>query len=216
MYAINAKRKLYQLQYLHLLRRLVNMLPAKKPSLSPATQVLAPSFKPTPYNPTSQTPANAFFKLTGPHPPPLKHPQHLLMPLLLWAFWNLRFTTQTTTITTNTFLTQLPSSVSSKFYFERFPSWLDYHDLKKAFSNIGPVTNLFVSKKKTSGGRRFGFVTFLSPLKELDLCDNLNLIWFDSFKIRAKPARFQIPQDSGKKNGPHRKTRNQNHAQTNL
>jgi hypothetical protein len=76
MYAINAKRKLYQLQYLHLLRRLVNMLPAKKPSLSPATQVLAPSFKPTPYNPTSQTPANAFFKLTGPHPPPLKHPQH--------------------------------------------------------------------------------------------------------------------------------------------
>jgi hypothetical protein len=53
-------------------------------------------------------------------------------------------------------------------------------------------TSLFPRKKHQEG-------EFLSPLKELDLCDNLNLIWFDSFKIRAKPARFQTPQDSEKK-----------------
>jgi len=52
------------------------MLPTKKPSLSPATQVLATSFKPTVYNLASQTPANASFKLTDPYPPPSKHPQH--------------------------------------------------------------------------------------------------------------------------------------------
>ena len=47
------------------------MLPTKKPPLlsiipSPATQVLATSFKPPPYNPTPQTPPNV----------PLKHTQH--------------------------------------------------------------------------------------------------------------------------------------------
>jgi len=45
--------------------------------------------------------------------------------------------------------------------------------------------------KKTSRGRRFGFVSFLSTLKEYEICDSLNLIWFDSYKIRANPVRFQ-------------------------
>jgi RNA recognition motif-containing protein len=80
-----------------------------------------------------------------------------------------------------------------------FPSWLDYQDLKRAFSNISPVTNLFVFRKKTKRGRQFGFVSFFSHLEDADLCDRLNLIWFDSFKIRANLARFQTPTDSREK-----------------
>ena len=90
-------------------------------------------------------------------------------------------------------------SVFTKLYFERFPSWIDYQDLKKAFQKISLVTNLFISRKKTKIGRRFDFVTFFSHLKDTELCDRLNLIWFDSFKIRANLARFQTPTYSREK-----------------
>jgi hypothetical protein len=93
-------------------------------------------------------------------------------------------------------------SIPTKFYFERFSSWLDYQDLKKAFSKISLVTNLFVSRKKTKRGRRFGFVSFFSHLKDANLCDRLNLIWFDSFKICANLARFQTSIDSREKTAP--------------
>jgi hypothetical protein len=45
-----------------------------------------------------------------------------------------------------------------KFFFKRFPSWVEYQDLKKAFLKFGQVTKLFVSKRKTIYGRRFSFV----------------------------------------------------------
>ncbi|KAG6737121.1 hypothetical protein POTOM_059884 [Populus tomentosa] len=95
------------------------MLPTKKPALlsilpSPATQVLATSFKPPFYNPTPQTPANI----------PLKHTQHRSLHLAT--------------------------------------------------------------------------LNFLQPMYTY-LCDRLNLVWFDSFKIRANLARFQTPTDSKEK-----------------
>ncbi|KAG6735302.1 hypothetical protein POTOM_022361 [Populus tomentosa] len=148
---------------------------------SPASQVLATCFKPPPYNPTTQTPANA-----------------LINPATLNFLQPICYTNNSQN---NKHLpkTALTPSVSAKIYFERFPSWLDYQDLKKAFSKISPVTNLFVSRKKTKQGRRFGFVSFFSLLEDTDLCDRLNLVWFDSFKIRANLARFQTPIDSKKK-----------------
>jgi len=170
------------------------MLPSKTLPLlsnipSPATQVLATSFKPPSYNSTPQTPANV----------PLQHTQH---PPLHPATMNfLQPMCYTNNCQDNKHLpnTSPTLSVFTKFYFERFPSWIDYQDLKKSFSKISLVTNLFVSRKKTKIGRRFGFVTFFSHLKDTELCDSLNLIWFDSFKIRANLARFQTPIDSREK-----------------
>lgn len=133
------------------------MLPTKTLPLlpiipSPATQVLATSFKPPSYNPTPQKPATVPLKDTQ-HPP--LHPATLnfLQPI---CYTNNNQNNKHLPNTTPT------PSVFSKFYFERFPSWIDYQDLKKAFSNISPVTNLFISSKKTKIGRRFGFVTFFS------------------------------------------------------
>jgi hypothetical protein len=42
-----------------------------------------------------------------------------------------------------------------KLFFERFPSWVDYQDLKKTFLKFGRVTKLFLSKRKTALGQRF-------------------------------------------------------------
>jgi hypothetical protein len=149
------------------------MLPTKKHSLTPANQTLATLFKPHLNNLASQTPANTAFKLTDPPSPPLKHLQQpSIVPVTLSLPRPMHHTrnVQNNKHPSNT---TFPTFAPSKFFFELFPAWLDYHDLKKTFSKIGPVTNLFVSGKKTSQGRRFGFVSFLSILKEPEICDSL-------------------------------------------
>jgi hypothetical protein len=66
---------------------------------------------------------------------------------------------------------------------------VEYQDLKKAFFKLGRVTKLFISKRKTALGRRFGFVDILSPLPIFDLCVQANTIWFDTYKLRVNPAK---------------------------
>lgn len=77
-----------------------------------------------------------------------------------------------------------------KLFFERFPSWVEYQDLKRAFCKLGRVTKLFISTRKTVLGRRFGFVDILSPVPISDLCDQANTIWFDTYKLRVNPAKL--------------------------
>ncbi|KAJ6944605.1 hypothetical protein NC652_009847 [Populus alba x Populus x berolinensis] len=81
-----------------------------------------------------------------------------------------------------------------KLFFERFPSWVEYQDLKRTFSKFGRVIKLFLSKRKTVLGRRFGFVELLSPLPVSDLCDQASNVWFDSYKLRVNPAKLQSPK----------------------
>ena len=76
-----------------------------------------------------------------------------------------------------------------KLFFERFPSWVDYQDLKRAFFKLGRVIKLFVSKRKTVLGRRFGFVDISSSLSVTTLCDQASRIWFDTYKLIVNPAK---------------------------
>ncbi|KAJ6951528.1 hypothetical protein NC653_040849 [Populus alba x Populus x berolinensis] len=78
-----------------------------------------------------------------------------------------------------------------KLFFERFPSWVEYQDMKKTFGKFGRVIKLFLSKRKTVLGRRFGFVDILSPLPVFDICDQASKVWFDSYKLRVNPAKLQ-------------------------
>ena len=86
-----------------------------------------------------------------------------------------------------------PNLQPLKLVFERFPSWVDYHDLKKAFLKFGRVTKLFISKRKTTLGRRFGFVDILSTISVNDLCEYASSLWFDTYKLRVNPAKHSPP-----------------------
>jgi RNA recognition motif-containing protein len=68
---------------------------------------------------------------------------------------------------------------------------VEYQDLKKTFGKFGRVIKLFLSKRKTVLGRRFGFVEILSPLPVSDLFDEASNVWFDSYKLRVNPAKLQ-------------------------
>ncbi|KAL9387903.1 hypothetical protein Peur_021027 [Populus x canadensis] len=76
-----------------------------------------------------------------------------------------------------------------KLFFERFPSWVDYQDLKRDFFKLGRVIKLFVSKRKTVLGRCFGFVDISSPLSVPILCYQAIRIWFDTYKLIVNPAK---------------------------
>ncbi|KAG6776173.1 hypothetical protein POTOM_019679 [Populus tomentosa] len=73
-----------------------------------------------------------------------------------------------------------------KLFFERFPSWVDYQDLRRAFCKLGRVSKLFVSKHKTVLERRFGFVDISSSLSISSLCDQASRI----YKLIVNPAKW--------------------------
>jgi hypothetical protein len=131
------------------------MLPTKKPPLlsiipSPATQVLATSFKPPLYNPTPQTPANVPFKHTQ-HPPLPRATLNFLQPM---CYTN---NSQNNKHLPNT--TPTPS-VSTKFYFERFRLGLITKISKGLFQILVlSPTSLFPGKKQNEGD---GLVLYLS------------------------------------------------------
>lgn len=66
---------------------------------------------------------------------------------------------------------------------------MEYQDLKRAFFKLGRVIKLFVSKRKTVLGRRFGFVNISSSLSVPTLCDQASQIWFDTYKLIVNPAK---------------------------
>ena len=86
-------------------------------------------------------------------------------------------------------LLPLPDIQSVPLFFERFPIWVEFQDLRKVFLKLGQVTKLFVCKRKISYGRRFGFVDILSPLSVSDIYDQANKIWFHIYKMRVNPAK---------------------------
>jgi RNA recognition motif-containing protein len=96
------------------------------------------------------------------------------------------------TLTPTSFVNSPAGTDQLKLFFERFPSWVEYQDLKKTFGKFGRVVKLFLSKRKTVLGRRFGFVEILSPLPVSDLCDQASNVWFDSYKLRVNPAKLQF------------------------
>lgn len=84
-----------------------------------------------------------------------------------------------------------PISQPIKLFYERFPSWVDYQDLKKTFLKFGRVTKLFLSKRKTTLSRRFGFVDILSLMSVNDLCDHTSSLWFDTYKLRVNLTKHR-------------------------
>ena len=68
---------------------------------------------------------------------------------------------------------------------------MEYQDLKKTFGKFDRVIKLFLSKRKTVLGRRFGFVDILSPLPVFDICDQASKVWFGSYKLRVNLAKLQ-------------------------
>jgi hypothetical protein len=62
------------------------------------------------------------------------------------------------------YATTLSDSDHIKLFFERFPSVVEYQDLKKTFFKFGQVTKLFLSKRQNSSQMTFWFCGHIIPL----------------------------------------------------
>lgn len=63
--------------------------------------------------------------------------------------------------------------------------------LYKRFSDIGRVRDIFIPRKRDERGQRYGFVRFGTDVESSRIEEDLNKIWFASFKLRANRAKFE-------------------------
>ena len=63
-------------------------------------------------------------------------------------------------------------------------------DLWKTFHEIGHVVDVFIARKMSKAGKRFGFVRFVGVADNNNLEKALNDLWIGKYRIRANLAKF--------------------------
>ncbi|KAJ9535114.1 hypothetical protein OSB04_un001810 [Centaurea solstitialis] len=97
------------------------------------------------------------------------------------------------------------------FFFSNFPEGESESSMWKAFACQGVVVDLYIAKKRSRWGKRFGFVRFIKVVDWKRLEVDLNNIWIGKYRIRANLARFNRKRnkirDGVVKEGPPSSTR---------
>ncbi|KAJ9556366.1 hypothetical protein OSB04_010980 [Centaurea solstitialis] len=76
------------------------------------------------------------------------------------------------------------------FFFSNFPEGESESSMWKTFACQGVVVDLYIAKKRSRWGKRFGFVRFIKVVDWKRLEVDLNNIWVGTYRIRANLARF--------------------------
>ncbi|KAJ9557834.1 hypothetical protein OSB04_012448 [Centaurea solstitialis] len=76
------------------------------------------------------------------------------------------------------------------FFFSNFPDMETECSMWKTFACLGVIVDLYIARKKSKWGKRFGFVRFIKVANWKALENDLNSIWIGNFRIRANLARF--------------------------
>jgi hypothetical protein len=74
-------------------------------------------------------------------------------------------------------------------FYEGFPSWVDGKFLKTYFMKMGKIQRLFISRKRTKAGKRFGFVTIASNFSDKVLTECMNDLRYGQYNLKANIAR---------------------------
>ncbi|GJW12466.1 nucleotide-binding alpha-beta plait domain-containing protein [Tanacetum coccineum] len=85
----------------------------------------------------------------------------------------------------------VPWSNVVNYYFTSFPPEWNEDYLRKAFAEVGELVDVYVARKMSKTGLRFGFVRFLQVGNPKVLEKNLNQIRYGRFKLRANIAKFE-------------------------
>ncbi|KAL4566288.1 hypothetical protein LXL04_030402 [Taraxacum kok-saghyz] len=80
---------------------------------------------------------------------------------------------------------------ATTFFFTNFPEHWAVARLSEAFSRLGKVADVFVARKRSSQGRKFGFVRFFKVMCMEKMVEDLNNLWMEKFKIRANVAKYR-------------------------
>ncbi|KAL4564725.1 hypothetical protein LXL04_028794 [Taraxacum kok-saghyz] len=93
------------------------------------------------------------------------------------------------------------------FFFTNFPDNCSHGDLWRSFKQHGRIADVFIPKKRSEGGRRFGFARFLN-VEDIDkMMVKLNTTWLGSFKLRVNPAKYSRNEQKPKESSTGRRLR---------
>ncbi|KAL8480706.1 hypothetical protein ACS0TY_027302 [Phlomoides rotata] len=82
------------------------------------------------------------------------------------------------------------SSGCVTFYFKNFPDSCDVKVMYSRLNEVERVRDVFIPKWVNREGKRFGFVRFRSNIDKNRVEQELNDIWFGSYKLRANLSKF--------------------------
>lgn len=76
------------------------------------------------------------------------------------------------------------------FFLKNFPEIIESEVLVKRFNEIANVKDLFIPKRSNNKGNRFGFIRFENDINSREVENNLNKVWFESFKLVANFPKY--------------------------
>lgn len=85
-------------------------------------------------------------------------------------------------------------SVSTSFFITNFPPLISVSELWKRFNEWGTVVDVFVSKRRSSAGKPFGFVRFVKVADNHVMVGNLRTMWFGNYHLFADVVRTDRTQ----------------------
>ncbi|GJS95967.1 RNA-directed DNA polymerase, eukaryota [Tanacetum coccineum] len=86
--------------------------------------------------------------------------------------------------------------ISITIFVTNFPTTVSSKDLWKLCDRQGVVADVYIARKLSKSGRRFGFVRFIKNPDQANLLEDLNKIWIGSHHLFASIARFDRKQNS--------------------
>ncbi|GJZ17271.1 nucleotide-binding alpha-beta plait domain-containing protein [Tanacetum coccineum] len=92
-----------------------------------------------------------------------------------------------------------PSHNVVNFFFTNFPPDWNKTDLHGLFAEVGEIAELYVARKVSKAGRKFGFARFFRVGSLRALENRLNIIRIGNFNLRANIAMFEKPVSDFKK-----------------
>ncbi|GJR54686.1 nucleotide-binding alpha-beta plait domain-containing protein [Tanacetum coccineum] len=85
----------------------------------------------------------------------------------------------------------VPRITVVNYFFTNFPPEWNEGNLREVFAEFGEVADVYVARKLSKVGLRFGFARFFRVGNPQVLEKRLNKIWNGSFKLRANVAKFE-------------------------
>ncbi|PWA78585.1 hypothetical protein CTI12_AA213450 [Artemisia annua] len=84
-------------------------------------------------------------------------------------------------------------NVSSSFFITNFPNTLDSKALWTWCMRHGKVVDVYIAKKLSKFGKRFGFIRFMGIKDENEFASKLSQQWIGSHHLYVSVARFKRP-----------------------
>ncbi|GJR86344.1 zinc finger CCCH domain-containing protein 19 [Tanacetum coccineum] len=84
--------------------------------------------------------------------------------------------------------------ISITIFVTNFPTTVSSKDLWKLCDRQGVVADVYIARKLSKSGRRFGFVRFIKNPDQANLLEDLNKIWIGASSVASIARGVMIPE----------------------